>query len=90
MRFVLSVSFACMLLGAPAPGHSSAAGQSAVVSGPGGGEYVVGPQDHISEDQRRRIKKDIERNILTLRAEGAYSVDVERLIREVERGFRRC
>ncbi len=70
MRFDLATATVLIMLGWVFLGLASDSAQAQTAHGPGGGEYVVGPQDHISEDQRRRIKKDIERNILTLRAEG--------------------
>ena len=70
MRFSIRASATLMLLATGVLGPSSVAESAEAGHGPGGGEFVVGPQDDISEDERRRIKKEIDRNISILRAEG--------------------
>jgi murein DD-endopeptidase MepM/ murein hydrolase activator NlpD len=59
-----------LLLGVVALAAHSPAAPAEVVNGPGGGEFVIGPQDYLSEGHRREIKKRIDRNISILRAEG--------------------
>ena len=77
MRYGLSTTTVLMMLGWIVLGLTSDAARAQVVLGPGGGEFVVGPQDHLTEEQRRRIKEDIDRNVALLRAEGKLAVSRE-------------
>jgi len=59
-----------MLLGTTALGLPSVEAATRIADGPGGGEFVVGPQDYLSEERRREIKKKIDRSVAILHAEG--------------------
>ena len=70
MRLGRPTTIVLMLLGWAVLGLTSDTVRAQAVRGPGGGELVVGPQDYLSEEHRREIKKEIDRNISILRAEG--------------------
>ena len=73
MPFSLPASIALIALGALILGPPAVSAPTEVVNGPGGGKFVVGPQDYLTEERRREIKNEIDRNIAILRAEGKLS-----------------